>query len=59
MEEGNILHTIQGRKANCNGNILDRNCLPKHITGGTTGVRYVDGKMKKEMLSSYWMILKK
>jgi len=40
-EEGNILHTIQGRKANCNGHILDRNCLLKHVTEGTIGEGYM------------------
>jgi hypothetical protein len=40
-EDGNILHTIQGRKANCNGHILDRNCLPKRVPEGTIGEGYM------------------
>ena len=31
-EEGNILHTIKGRKANYIGHILRRNCILKHVS---------------------------
>jgi hypothetical protein len=30
-EERNLLHTINGRKANWIGHILRRNCLLKHV----------------------------
>jgi hypothetical protein len=33
-EERNILHTIQGRKANWTGHILRSNCLLKHVIEG-------------------------
>jgi hypothetical protein len=33
-EEGNILHTIQTRKANWIGHISRRDCLLKHVTEG-------------------------
>jgi hypothetical protein len=32
--ERNILHTIDGKKANGIGHILRRNCLLKHVTEG-------------------------
>jgi hypothetical protein len=31
MEDRNILHAIKGRRANCNGNVLRRNCSLKHV----------------------------
>jgi hypothetical protein len=33
-EARNILHTVQGRKANWTGHILCRNGLLKHVTEG-------------------------
>ena len=29
--ERNIIHIIKGRKGNCIGHILRRNCLPKYL----------------------------
>jgi hypothetical protein len=37
----NILHTIQGRKANWIGHIFCRNCLLKHVI-----LRKIDGRIK-------------
>jgi hypothetical protein len=33
-EDRNILHTINGRKANWNGHVLCSNCLLKHVIEG-------------------------
>jgi hypothetical protein len=33
-EENSILHTGKRRKTNCNGHILHRNCLLKHVIKG-------------------------
>jgi hypothetical protein len=40
-EERNILQTINGRKANCIGHILSRNCFLKNVTEGK-----VEGRIK-------------
>jgi len=40
-KERNILHTIQGRKANWIGHIFCRNCLLKHDI-----LRKIDGRIK-------------
>jgi hypothetical protein len=65
-EERNILHTIKRRKANWIGQILRRNCLLKHVTGGKlegriemTGRR---GRIRKQLLDDlkekkrYWKL---
>jgi hypothetical protein len=31
-EEGNILHTVKRRNADCTGHTLCRNCVLKHVT---------------------------
>jgi hypothetical protein len=33
-EEGNIIHTVKGRKTNWIGHILRRNCFLKHVIEG-------------------------
>ena len=33
-EERNILHAIKGRRANCIGRVLRRNCLLKYFVAG-------------------------
>jgi hypothetical protein len=38
-EAGNIQHTIKRREAKMFGHIMQRNCLPKHITEGKVDVR--------------------
>jgi hypothetical protein len=38
--EKNILQTIKRRNANCNGHILRRNCLLKHV---------IEGKIERRM----------
>ena len=54
-EEGNILHTIQGRKANWNGHIMRRIYLLKYViqekSEGT--------KRRGTRRNSYWMTLRK
>jgi hypothetical protein len=65
-EEGNILHKIIRRKANCFGHILRRNCLLKHVIEGKlegriemTGKR---GRRRKQLLddlkgnTGYWKL---
>jgi hypothetical protein len=52
-EEGNILHTIKGRKVKWY--IVRRNCLLKHVTEGK-----IEGREKEEGdVSSYWVTLRK
>jgi hypothetical protein len=41
MEEGNILQTVKGRKANLIGEILRRNCLLKYVIEGK-----IEGKLE-------------
>jgi hypothetical protein len=65
-DERNMLQTTQGRKANCIGHILSRNCLLKHVIDGkiegrveVTGRR---GTRRKQLLDDlkekirYWIL---
>jgi hypothetical protein len=56
-EERNILHTIQGRKANWIGHILRRNCLLKHVTEGKlegrTEMMGRRGRRRKQLLDDH------
>jgi hypothetical protein len=53
-EERNIVHTIKRRKANWIGHILRRNCLLKHVIGGTLEGRIEmmgrRGRRRKQLL---------
>jgi hypothetical protein len=51
-EDRNILHKITGRKGNCTGHILRRNCLLKHAIGGNIQGR---NEEKEANLSDYWI----
>jgi hypothetical protein len=61
-EEGNILQSVQRRKANWIGNILHRNYLLKHIQGKIEGRIEVTGRRgrrRKQLLDDlkekiYW-----
>jgi hypothetical protein len=66
MEEGNILHTISRRKANCADNILLRNCLLEHVIEGKLEGRIEmtvrQGRRRKQLLDDlkikrkYWKL---
>jgi hypothetical protein len=65
-EEGIILHTIKGRKANWIGHILRRNCLLKHLIEGKLEGRIemagIRGRRRKQLLDdvketrTYWKL---
>jgi hypothetical protein len=50
-----ILHTVNGRKANWIDHILRRNCIVKHVIEGEIKVVGSRGRRR----SSYWMTLQK
>jgi hypothetical protein len=58
-EERNILHTIEGRKANWIGRILSRNCRLRHVFKWKVeeGLKWREDEV--EDLSSYWMRFRK
>ena len=58
-EERNILHTIQGRKANWTGHILRSNCLLKHVIEGKIEGRIEVTGREEENIISYWMTVRK
>jgi hypothetical protein len=59
VEERNVLHTIQQRKANWIGHMLRRNCILKHVIEGKIG-KARRGRRLKQLLDDlretrrYW-----
>jgi hypothetical protein len=54
-EERDICHAVKQRKANCVGNVLRRNCLPKHVTEGNEERRIGETGRGERRHSSYWI----
>jgi len=50
MEQRNILHNVQRRKANWIGDMLRRNCLLKHVMEEKLEVKGIRGRRCKQIL---------
>jgi len=58
-EEKNILPAIKGKKANCIGHIMRRNCRLKLVTEGKTEEKLEVMGRRGEEVRSHWMALRK
>jgi hypothetical protein len=64
-EEGNVVHTVKGRKANWIGHILRRNCLLKHVIEEKIQGITKRGRKRKQLLDDlkekriYWNLKEK
>ena len=58
-EESNILPTIKGKKANCTGHIMRRNCLSKRVIEGKIEEKLEVMGRRGEEVRIYWMALRK